>query len=317
MRPDTPDAAACGRFLRNPALRGTALLAAALALAACRHIPATADGERPAPAPGTPAATVPADDNLNAVLWLQRSMEYQALSETVFRAATERLDAALADPSWDALVHAERAAAGDSRELPPAVILDIDETVLDNSAYQARLVVDGQEFSDPAWDAWVEERKAIPVPGALDFTRAAAAKGITVFYISNRSAALAEATLDNLRSQGLPVQHDAVFLGLGMQVPGCEQAGSGKSCRRQLVGRGHRVLMQFGDQLGDFAQLAANTPEQHAALHAGHRDWFGARWWVLPNPTYGAWEAAIFDNNWRLPRSERRAAKREALRLDR
>ena len=125
------------------------------------------------------------------------------------------------------------------------------------------------------------------MPGAVGFTQAAAAKGITVFYISNRSAALTGATLDNLRSQGLPVQHGEVFLGLGTQVPGCEQAGSGKTCRRQQVGRSHRVLMQFGDQLGDFVQPAANTPAQHAALHDRYRDWFGARWWVLPNPTYG------------------------------
>ena len=298
---------------RSNLTRTATLLAAALALAGCRSLPA--DGA-PA-APGAPqAASVPADDNLNAVLWMQRSIEYRALSETVFRAATERLDAALADTSWDALVAAERTAAGDASSLPPAVILDIDETVLDNSAYQARLVVDGQEFTDPAWDAWVEERKAIPVPGAVAFTQAAAAKGITVFYVSNRSAALTDATLDNLRSQGLPVQHDGVFLGLGLQVPGCEQAGSGKTCRRQLVGRTHRVLMQFGDQLGDFVQPAANTPALREELHGQYRDWFGARWWVLPNPSYGAWEPAQFDNAWSLPRPERRARKRDALRTD-
>ena len=298
---------------RSNLTRTATLLAAALALAGCRSLPA--DGAPAAPG-ATQAAAVPADDNLNAVLWMQRSIEYRALSETVFRAATERLDTALADTSWDALVAAERAAAGDASSLPPAVILDIDETVLDNSAYQARLVVDGTEFTDPAWDAWVEERQAIPVPGAVAFTQAAAAKGITVFYISNRSAALTDATLDNLRSQGLPVQHDDVFLGLGMQVPGCEQAGSGKTCRRQLVGRTHRVLMQFGDQLGDFVQPAANTPALHEELHGQYRDWFGARWWVLPNPSYGAWEPAQFDNAWSLPRPERRARKRDALRTD-
>ncbi|MEN1941256.1 HAD family acid phosphatase [Luteimonas sp. MJ246] len=304
--------------------RTAVLLTLALALGACRHVPTAVEVGTPPAESGSPAAAatpapdaVPANDNLNAVLWMQRSMEYRAISETVFRAATGRLDAALADPSWDALVPAERAAAGDAAGLPPAVILDIDETVLDNSAYQARLVVDGTEFADPAWDAWVEERRAIAVPGAVAFTRAAAAKGITVFYISNRSAALAEATLANLRSEGLPVQREDVFLGLGLQVPGCEQSGSGKTCRRQSVGRGHRVLMQFGDQLGDFAQAAANTPEQQAALHDGYRDWFGDRWWVLPNPTYGSWEPAAFGNDWTQSRHERRARKREALRLDR
>jgi 5'-nucleotidase (lipoprotein e(P4) family) len=299
--------------MRKP-LHSVALLAAVLALAGCHTVPAPA--EAPQDAAG-PATAVPADDNLNAVLWVQRSMEYRALSETVFRAAGERLDAALADASWDALVPAERAAAGDAAKLPPAIILDIDETVLDNSAYQARLVVDGREFEDATWDAWVQERKAIALPGVVDFTRAAAEKGITVFYISNRSAALSEATLANLRSEGLPVQHEDVFLGLGLEVPGCEQTGSGKTCRRQLVGRGHRVLMQFGDQLGDFVQASANTSQQHASLHADYRDWFGQRWWVLPNPIYGAWEPAQFDNAWSLPRTERRRHKRDALRVDR
>ena len=126
-----------------------------------------------------------------------------------------------------------------------------------------------------------------------------------------------DATLDNLRSEGLPVQREDAFLGLGLEVPGCEQAGSGKTCRRQLVGRGHRVLMQFGDQLGDFVQPAANTGQQHQELHGAYRDWFGARWWMLPNPTYGSWEAATFDNAGGLPREVRRQHKRDALRLDR
>ncbi len=294
--------------MRTP-LHTATLLAAALALAACRTVPAPA----PAPPAVPPAAGVPADDNLNAVLWMQRSMEYRAIAESVFRAAGERLDAALADPAWDALVPAERAAAGDAASLPPAIILDIDETALDNSAYQARLVVDGTEFADPAWDAWVGERKAIAVPGAVELTRAAAAKGITVFYVSNRSAGLTAATLENLRSAGLPVQHDGVFLGLGMQVPGCEQKGSGKTCRRQLVGRGHRVLMQFGDQLGDFTQLPDNTAQARNAAVGDHGGWFGQRWWMLPNPTYGGWEPALFDNQWGQPREQRRAAKRASL----
>ena len=303
-------------YPRTTSLPNTILLAAlVLALGACRHVPLAADADTAAPAAAT--GGVPANDNLNAVLWVQRSMEYRALTETVFRAATERLDGALADPTVDALVPAERALAGDATTLPPAIILDIDETVLDNSPYQARLVVDGKEFDDATWDDWVRERRATALPGAVAFTRAAAERGVTVFYVSNRSAELTEATLDNLRSEGLPVQHGEVFLGLGMQIPGCEQKGSGKTCRRQSVGREYRVLMQFGDQLGDFVQASVNTPAQHAALHDEYRDWFGDRWWMLPNPTYGAWEPAQFDNAWSLPQGERRRHKREALKIDR
>ena len=104
-----------------------------------------------------------------------------------------------------------------------------------------------------------------------------------------------------------------MFLGLGTFVEGCEQDGSEKNCRRQLAGRKYRVLMQFGDQLGDFAQIVANTPEGRAQLHDQYAGWFGERWWMLPNPTYGSWEPALFNNEWRQPREARRQAKRDAL----
>ena len=280
-----------------------ALLAATLA--ACQPV-------RPeAPAAVVAAATVPADDNLNAVLWVQRSAEYQAAAIQTYRAAAEYLDKALAEPHWDALVPSERDTAGHG--LKPAVVLDIDETVLDNSPYQARLVRDGREYSDPTWDAWVEERRARPVPGALEFARAAHARGVTLVYISNRAVHLKQATLDNLRAAGLPVADDSVFLGLGTVVDGCEPRGSEKDCRRRLAGRNYRVLMQFGDQLGDFVHIAANTPQARQALLEEYDDWFGERWWMLPNPTYGSWEPAVFDNNWKQPREARRAAKRAAL----
>ena len=193
------------------------------------------------------------------------------------------------------------------------MILDIDETVLDNSPYQARLVRDGAEYSDPTWDAWVEERKARALPGVVEFARAAHARGITLVYISNRAVHLKQATLDNLRSEGLPVADDGVFLGLGTVVEGCEQDGSEKDCRRQLAGRSYRVLMQFGDQLGDFARVYDNSPAGRQALLDRYEGWFGERWWMLPNPTYGSWEPALFDNDWRQPRDARRAAKRAAL----
>ena len=280
---------------------------ATLALAACQP----ARPQAP-PAPATPQASqVPADDNLNAVLWVQRSAEYQAAAAQTYRAATDHLDAALAQADWDALVPAERGNAGAG--LKPAVVLDIDETVLDNSPYQARLVRDGGQYSDPSWDAWVEERKARAVPGVVAFARAASARGITLVYISNRAVHLKDATLANLRSAGLPVADDSVFLGLGTVVPGCEQEGSEKDCRRRLAGQRYRVLMQFGDQLGDFVRIDSNTPAARAQLLASHGDWFGQRWWMLPNPTYGSWEPALFGNDWRQPRDDRRAAKRAAL----
>ncbi|GHA79564.1 5'-nucleotidase, lipoprotein e(P4) family [Lysobacter bugurensis] len=286
-------------------------------IAGCK--PAARSGDVAVDAPTPAAAATPAtgvapsmaDDNLNAVAWMQNSVEYKALSAQTYHAAAQLLDRALAEPNWDALVPGERADAATGK--PPAVILDVDETVLDNSPYQARLIADGSEYDETSWDRWVSEKKAKPLPGVVDFTKAAAAKGITVLYLSNRSEHLQDATLENLRAAGLPVKDESVFLGLGTFVEGCEQVGSEKACRRQLAGQQYRVLMQFGDQLGDFAQILANTPEGRTALYEEHRDWFGERWWMLPNPTYGSWEPAMFNNDFAQPREARRAAKRASL----
>lgn len=289
----------------------TALACAVLALSACKpQAPAT---DAATPAAKTADAAVPGDDNLNAVLWMQRSAEYQAVAEQTYRAAADRLDAALKEPNWDALVPEERGNAATG--LKPAVVMDVDETVLDNSPYQARLIRNGKEYDELSWDQWVSEKKAKPIPGVVDFAKAATAKGITVLYVSNRAVHLTDATLANLRSAGLPVADNSVLLGLGTVVKDCEQNGSEKNCRRKLVGQQYRVLMQFGDQLGDFVQVVANTPDGRAQLLQQYHDWFGERWWMLPNPSYGSWEPALFNNDFAQPRAARHQAKRDALEL--
>ena len=294
------------------------LFTAALSLSACKPMPLTAPADAartPATAAARPAATdaVPADDNLNAVLWFQASAEYRASAETIYRAAADKLDVALKEKHWDALVPGERDNVGKTEGLKPAVVMDVDETVLDNSPYQARLIRDNAEYSDPSWDLWVAEKKAKAVPGAVDFARAAAAKGVTILYLSNRAVHLKDATIANLKAVGMPVASDDVFLGLGTVLPGCEQNGTEKNCRRRLAGQKYRVLMQFGDQLGDFVEVVANTPQDRTQLLDEYDDWFGERWWMLPNPTYGSWEPALFNNEWSQPRAARRQAKETAL----
>lgn len=306
---------------RSTSLSLTLLAGAMLALGACKvqgpegtpaAKPALAPSAAPkAPEPKPAAAGVAADDNLNAVLWMQRSEEYRALSEQTYRAAADRLDEALKQANWDALVPEERGNA--THGLKPAVVMDVDETVLDNSPYQARLIRDNQEYDEVTWSNWVAEKKAKAVPGVVDFAKAAAAKGVTILYISNRAQHLQEATLANLRAVGMPVADDSVFLGLGTFVKDCEQNGSEKNCRRRLAGQKYRVLMQFGDQLGDFVQVIANTPQGRGELLEQYDDWFGERWWMLPNPSYGGWEPAQFNNDYTQPREARRQAKRDAL----
>lgn len=294
-------------------LLAAGLAASLLTLSACKRTePAAMPSEPAAPAAAaTQAKPIGTHDNLNAVAWVQTSVEYRAITTQTFRAAADHLDVALKEKNWDALVPDERGNAATG--LKPAVVMDVDETVLDNSPYQARLIRDGKEYDEISWDQWVAEKKAKPLPGVVDFAKAAAEKGVTILYISNRAVHLKEATLANLREAGLPVADDSVFLGLGTVLEGCEQNGSEKNCRRRLAGQKYRVLMQFGDQIGDFVQVEANTREGRQALFDEYDDWFGERWWMLPNPTYGSWEPALFNNAWDQPAAARTQAKRDAL----
>ncbi|HPG93424.1 MAG TPA: HAD family acid phosphatase [Dokdonella sp.] len=294
------------------------LLAAVLAVSACsapRTRPTSSAASAANPV-ATDVAQPLANDNLNAVAWTQTAIERDLIYRQTYHAAELQLTRALADPRWDALASDERKNALDAT-LKPAVILDIDETVLDNSPYQARLVANDASYNEFTWAEWCREENAKAVPGALEFTRLAVQNGVTVFYLSNRAQDLGDATVANLRKAGLPVAEDEnVFLGLGTVVPGCEQNGSEKGCRRELIARRYRVLLQVGDQIGDFVDVLANTPKGRIQAVAPYLAWIGERWFVLPNPTYGSWEPALFNNDWSQPANERRRQKQAALRTD-
>lgn len=289
-----------------------AILGTALLLSGCQHVATAHDDHSGEPADRTTSASLAADDNLHAVTWMQTSAEYQVNSIQTYRAAIAYLDAALADPQWDALVPSDRVAP--MADLEPAVIVDIDETVLDNSPYQVRLIRSGLSYDDATWAQWVAEQKARPIPGAVEFAEAADKRGITIVYLSNRTHDQRAASLANLRAVGLPVADESVYLGKGMPVEGCQQdSSSEKHCRRQWVSQHYRVLMQFGDQLGDFVQPRPNTAKTRAALIEQYDSWFGERWWMLANPSYGDWQPALFDNDWSLSPAAQRAAKQRAL----
>ncbi|AYF49788.1 acid phosphatase [Pseudomonas fluorescens] len=254
----------------------------------------------------------PANDQLDAVLWTQTSIEHELIYRQVFASATRQLDAALADPTWDALPLPPRNLAG----LPPAVVVDIDETVLDNVPLNARDIINNQVYSYDRWNTWVDQAKAQALPGAVAFLQAADKKGITVYYITNREHSQVQATVDNLRLRGFPVQRNEQVLAASTPTGHCEQAGYGKNCRRQWVAAHARVLMLAGDSLGDFVQAEHNTLADQRKAAEPYLAWLGQRWFLLPNPTYGNWYSAPYGDQEKLPFERKRQLKQQALPLE-
>jgi len=116
-------------------------------LAACRTASTPAPQTTPAPAATSGRQT---NENLNAVLWMQTAAEYRATAEQAYRLAAQQLDAAIRDTAWTAALEQ----TGDLATLPLAVVLDLDETVLDNAAFEARQMRDGQPCSEDVWNRW-------------------------------------------------------------------------------------------------------------------------------------------------------------------
>lgn len=226
------------------------------------------------------------NENLDATLFLQTAAEYEAIALQTFRAAQILAAEALTDPAWNALE------VEPSAGLPPAVIVDVDETVLDNSAYQARLILDDEQFSGESWKAWVEQAVADPIPGAVEFARWADANGITTFYVTNRNADEEAATRRNLTAVGFPVRVDVdTVLTRGER----EEWGSDKTTRRNHVAQQFRVLLLIGDDFGDFVPRTWSGVESRHDMVLANKERWGRQWLVLPNPTYGSWMGALLD----------------------
>ena len=257
-----------------------------------------------------------AHENLHAVLWTQTATEYRAITLQTYAAARAILPEALADPTWTALPAQQ--AMGDYAALPPAVVLDVDETVLDNSDYQARLIRDDAEYDRDTWRAWVDEAAASAVPGVLAFTKAADSLGITVIYLTNRRGSEEDATRANLAALGVPLadDFDVVLVRDDLTRTGEPTfTTSDKAERRAAVAAQFRVLALFGDNLGDFVSDVDGTVAEREEVAAPYAGWWGERWFMLPNPQYGSWEGALFDNDYRLSREEKLDRKMRHLRM--
>lgn len=224
--------------------------------------------------------TNPGHSILNATLYVQSSAEYRAAAIGTYAAATRALDDALTDRSR---VGASEDANEDPSQ-PPAVIVDVDETVLDNTAFEARVIRAGKTYDPVTWKLWTSEGTATAIPGAAEFLAHAKSRGVTVFYITNRDEDERTGTFRNLQNVGFPVTPETLLL---------RQNGvSDKSPRRKQVADRYRVLLVAGDDLNDFTNARSASWQQRDEFIVKMRDWWGTRWFMLPNPMYGSWENA-------------------------
>ena len=291
-------------------------LVAAMGCAAPAPAPPTTAAAPAAPAASPPPAAPPAPqspgspphDILNAVLWMQRSVEYRAATTGIFALARIRLDQALADPSWTAIIPKELSTPYQS--LPPAVIVDVDETILDNSGYQAWNAIKDTSFDPKTWTMFVNSVTSLAIPGAVEFCQYASSKGVKVFYVSNRTAEEEPATRKNLEKFGFPIDTAMDTVLSAREKPDWTSA---KGTRRAFIAKEYRVLLNLGDNFSDFTDDYRGNEAQRLAVLQQYKDHWGRDWIMLPNPTYGSFESAPFNHDFKKSETERRKAKRDAL----
>lgn len=259
------------------------------------------------PAHWAAAQSVPQNDGLNATLWTQRSVEFKATALAAYALAEIRLDQALADKNWTAAPGEQKAGY---QSLPPAVVLDIDETVLDNSGYQAWTVVADKTFDPKTWTAFVNSKTSTPIPGAVEFTRYAESKGVKVFYISNRTAEEESATRENMARYAFPIDDKMDTVLTSREKP---DWGSAKSTRRTVVAQNYRILLNIGDNFGDFSDEYRGDEAARLKAFEAHHGLWGKQWIMIANPQYGSFESAPFGHNFRQSDDAKRKAKKDAL----
>ena len=231
---------------------------------------------------------------VGAILWTQSSGEKAALAYQAFTLARMTLD---------------RDLRSNRRHIKRAIIVDLDETVIDNSRFQAMLVKTKQAYSGKLWTDWVNRAEATALPGAVEFLRYADAHGVRVFYITNRKDIEKAGTASNLTKLGFPNVNDETLL------VRTDPNSSSKEPRRQTVSAKYHVVLLMGDNLNDFAEVFENskTAASRRSAVEQNRNQFGTRFIVLPNPMYGDWENAIYDYDFKLTEREKDAKRKGAL----
>lgn len=237
-----------------------------------------------------------------AVLYQQRAAEYRALAFQAFNTAKMSLDNDLKDKEL-------KDVAKEERGKPRAVIVDIDETVLDNSPHQAFLVKNQLLYNSTTWEEWVKLEKAKEVPGAVEFLQYANDKKVKVFYVSNRADSLKQETMKNLTDLKFPdVSAETVMLQT-------DPKNSSKQMRRDTIDKSYRVVLLIGDNLDDFTANYEGKKSVDDRFSAAQQDknLFGTKYIVLPNAMYGTWERATYNYSNSLTDCEKNKIQKDQL----
>ncbi|MEJ8547419.1 5'-nucleotidase, lipoprotein e(P4) family [Brevibacillus borstelensis] len=231
------------------------------------------------------------EQKVAGTLWL-KSAEGRALSYQTFNLAKMMFDKALAE--------------NETKE-KLAVIVDIDDTIIDTSGYTVDIIL-GAEASGEAWRKWVQSNVATPLPGAVEFLNYVVEKGGDVYYVTNRLPDIKEATVKSLAHLGFP---QAEYSHLFIREQGM---ASSKESRRQEVAKDHKIVLLMGDNLEDFSDLFApvSVKAREEAVHKA-KDLFGTKFIVLPNPMYGDWEKAIIESKKDLTAEQVKQMKKKTL----
>ncbi len=233
------------------------------------------------------------EQNVMSLLWMQSSAEYRELCYQSYNAGKVQVDAAL-----------KNFKKGDK---PLAIIVDCDETVLDNSAYDAGFTGYNDAYSSDTWAKWVDAAKAEAMPGSKEFLQYLSSKGVDVFYVTNRDAKKGlDGTMKNLKNLGFPnVDEKHVLL----------QTDKGnKQPRFDQVSKDYNVVVYMGDNENDLPIGAyGQTLQDRNSTADKNKDAFGTKFIALPNPSYGDFEPAIASGYWGLTAKQKDEARKSLL----
>jgi len=247
------------------------------------------DQTQPGKESETQETTINNETLLMSVLWHQTAAEYRALCYQAYNLAQVRLQAEL----------------GTQHDKKLAVIVDVDETVLDNSPYNAGNIVGEMSYPDDFY-RWIESANCLPVPGSLEFLQFADQNEVAVFYVTNRRERGSTGTLNNLQKLGFPnVQPETVLF---------KTDQSSKQPRREQIMADHELVLLIGDNLLDFDDLykGEDFASRKRAVDQS-RENFGDKFIMLPNAMHGEWIKLIYNREQELEAKTKIAKRLELL----